>query len=148
MADRRATSNRRNAERSTGPRTREGKQRSAQNSFRHGFAARIHQSDGDEALRSMIDATRLAFPDGLHGEDLCHVWAEERLRLDAILHQRSLHIEYLDYLVNSPAGTGCSEGGARTTQPGESIGQILREIQRLERYDLRSRSRIRQKLQE
>lgn len=47
-SDRHSKSNRRNAMRSTGPRTREGRENSARNATRHGVLARVVVTDPDE----------------------------------------------------------------------------------------------------
>jgi hypothetical protein len=50
LTPRRIEANRRNARRSTGPRTAEGKARAARNAFKHGFFARLERwSAGDQA---------------------------------------------------------------------------------------------------
>ena len=64
-SERQIAANRRNAQKSTGPRSVEGKKRASRNAYRHGFAAGVHESHLEsvaieaQASSIAIAATRL-----------------------------------------------------------------------------------------
>ncbi len=88
---RKAASNRRNALRSTGPKTKGGKDRSSLNAIRHGLSARPL---ADEATQDRIANLAKLFALGLEDDKATSAFAEEAAEAQVILervrHLRSL----------------------------------------------------------
>lgn len=87
LTEKQLEANRRNAQRSTGPRTPEGKARSSRNNFRHGLTGQIILMPDDE--REAHDAYCQELIDSLHPEtpierDLARSIAEDSWRLTRI----------------------------------------------------------------
>ncbi len=92
----RAEINRQNAQRSTGPKTEDGKRRSSRNAFKHGLTAKFtlpsneRQRDFQEFLDAYLDRFRPA--DAVEAE-LVHTIAVSRWRLRRIANLESNFIE-------------------------------------------------------
>jgi hypothetical protein len=126
-----AEANRRNAARSTGPRTAEGKSRSAQNARRHGFASALivdaMASKKTERLARAIAGTN---PDP-HRLYYARVIAEMQFTLALIAEAKIALIKLTNYRL--PA-TRCN--------PEQRISAVvlkcLERLRRLERYEQRA----------
>jgi hypothetical protein len=86
MTESQLTARRENAQRSTGPRTQEGRKRSSLNAFRHGLTGQtiVHTTPEDEeAFKKHCDGIREALvPEGALEIDLAQAIAEGRWRLN------------------------------------------------------------------
>jgi hypothetical protein len=96
--------NRLNAQRSTGPRTPDGKAAIRQNAFRHGFCSRIRLLQYEEHDKVEFQPLHTAFieenqPVGINEEVLVYQMAEHFLfqrRASALLTQGIINIDYAD----------------------------------------------------
>jgi hypothetical protein len=126
--------NRRNAALSTGPRTAQGKSRSAQNSLRHGFASPLNGA----ALRSKVGerlALAIAGPDpDPHRLYQARIIAAAQTRLALIADARIGLLKRMDF--GMPA-THC--GFEQRTSA--IVLNCLRELRRLDRYERQTFSR-------
>jgi hypothetical protein len=85
MTESQLTARRENAQRSTGPRTQEGRKRSSLNAFRHGLTGQIivHTPEDQEAFNKHCDGIREALdPVGALELELAQAIAEGRWRLN------------------------------------------------------------------
>jgi len=117
--------NRRNATRSTGPVTEQGKARASRNARRHGLSVPVYRTSavaiGEFALQLVGDsASRTEF-------DLARAAAEAQLRLVRIRREKHLLLEVLMSGVSSPDMEG---------------------IRRLDRYERRAKLRRKRALRE
>ena len=123
------TANRRNAARSTGPRSTAGKRRSSRNALRHGLAASAFP---DSLAEKDIDALALALAGELASE--AGILARARLAAAAELEVRrvrSVRARLLQALLTA------EEGGVEA----ERLAKGLAQAARLDRYQRRAMSR-------
>ena len=112
--------NRRNASRSTGPVTAQGKARASRNALRHGLSVPVY-SAAAVAADSGEFALQLVGDTGARTEiDLARAAAEAQLELGRIRHEKQLLMEVLMSGVSSPDMQG---------------------IRRLDHYERRAKSR-------
>ena len=132
-----AEANRRNAARSTGPRSAQGKSSSAQNARRHGFAGgnAIAQSMESEKIERLACAIAGTDQDP-HRLYYARVIAETQLRLALIAKAKIKLIVLVMYRL--PA--------MRTLEPRLCLAVLksLERLRRLERYERRAFSRCSQ----
>jgi hypothetical protein len=129
-----AEANRRNAARSTGPRTAEGKLRSAQNGRRHGFASAVivdaMASKKTEQLARAIAGTN-ADPHRLY---YARVIAEMQFTLALIAEAKIALIILTNY--------GLLAANCKPEQRNSAVVlKCLQRLRRLERYEQRAFSR-------
>ena len=119
--------NRRNASRSTGPITAQGKARASRNALRHGLSVPIYRPSavaadiGEFALQLVGDAASQT------EIDLARAAAEAQLELGRIRREKQLLLEVLMSGVSSPE---------------------MQAIRRLDRYERRAKSRRKRALSE
>jgi len=130
MTPARAEANRRNARRSTGPRTREGMARVARNALRHGLAVPVAAlPEYDDALKQLTTL--------IVGEDADAARLEAARRVaEATVDLRRIHTAKLALMESLAAHEEGAEIEA-ATQPAELIAQLMR----LDRYERRALSR-------
>jgi hypothetical protein len=134
----RAEANRRNAARSTGPRTAKGRSRSAQNARRHGFASAVVDgtklSDGAERLARAIagiDPT----PQRLY---YARIIAETRFTLARISVAKISLLKFaMAYKVKSAEINLAPEQRCAV-----AVVKSLEQLRRLERYERRASARF------
>ena len=128
--------NRRNAQRSTGPRTALGKLRVRRNALRHGLAAVVV---GDLGVATEVDRVAAAICGGLHADGLereqAVIVAEAQILLKRIRRARTQIMDQM--LAAAAADAKGSAGIAAITQRETCLEQLLR----LERYERRALAR-------
>ena len=89
-SDRKIEANRRNAAKSTGPKSNEGKEKSRRNGWKHGMAAVVIVPEEEAgALEAAVDGwSRQLGPDGLVEESLVHQMAAADVRMRRCAGQR------------------------------------------------------------
>jgi hypothetical protein len=131
--------NRRNARRSSGPRTAAGKQTVSRNALRHGLSALPHRTP---EIAAELD--RLA--NIVAGEDADPAQREQALIIAeselSLLRVRAVRTNILEQM----RATAAEEGGSRGDQanavlPGVIGGAYLDQLRRLERYERRAFSK-------
>jgi hypothetical protein len=131
---RKSKSNRRNARRSTGPRTSEGKRAASRNALRHGLAVPgVHQSDKVKELAEAI-AGGDASPSL---KQLAQVAAEATLDLRRV---NDVYVSQVNIASNAMQDGLASTSDARA---GEKIADLANELLKLDRYQRRANSRQR-----
>ena len=130
-------SNRRNAQRSTGPRTALAKARVRRNALRHGFAAVVVDDIATSTEVGRI-AAALCDPQALPlDRERALIVAEAQVTLKRI---RRARVEIMEQI--SPAPTKQSdEPGTVPSPQTESSQRCLDELLRIERYERRALSR-------
>jgi hypothetical protein len=118
--------NRRNAAKSTGPRTPAGKIRARANALKHGLAAK---SVRDESKRQQIDALTRVFA-GQTGSIAARAIAEAQVELQCVERYRA------DLLSKIPP---LDDPGAN--QEGEEITNVVLRLEKLLRYERRATSK-------
>jgi hypothetical protein len=128
--------NRRNAQRSTGPRTALGKARVRRNALQHGLAAVVV---GDLGVATEVDRVAAAICGGPHADCLererALIVAEAQILLKRIRRERTQIMDQM--LAAAAAAAKGSAGIAAITQREACLGQLLR----LERYERRALAR-------
>jgi hypothetical protein len=137
---RKIAANRKNARRSTGPRTRRGKLRVRGNAFRHGLATTV---SSDPALTDEIE--RLA--KGLAGETrsatrraTAHAAAEAEIELRRVRRHRAMMLRteiVMEKLETAKAGGNVHDPAIKS----QAMVRVFDRLQRLERYIRRATSR-------
>jgi len=126
--------NRRNARRSTGPRSRDGKARASRNARRHGLAA-FAAWTGPLApdLERLTDAIAGPTPDPCRGH-FANIAAEAEFELRRV---RAARLSLIAPLVDDVVKT--QDRNADADRPAPSA--ILKSLARLDRYERRATSR-------
>jgi hypothetical protein len=128
VSDRRRLANRRNAQRSTGPKTTKGKQTSRNNALRHGLARRVAS---DPAFSERLEELTVMLAEGSNDawrRELARDIAECILEIDRI---RAVRFQILFSLGEFES--------ADFHKHEESVGQL----QKIDRYEQRVRARHR-----
>lgn len=123
-SDRKISTNRANAKKSTGPRTKVGRQTSARNAFRHGLAVAVStqscfSKDIEVLARSLVGK-------GKPVTDFARAIAETEIDLRRIRKMRALH---LAPIIGSPDA------------PLAAYARLTQDFRTLERYERRANSR-------
>jgi hypothetical protein len=143
-SERQLRANRRNAQRSTGPKSRAGKARASQNAYRHGLGAGV-MPDPDwikeiEALaKKIVDSTRGQI-------ELGQARSVARAQLE-VLRIRSMSMAVVTQILNhsgeTPAPNRKPFAGPPddTDRTSETIGRALTSLKVFDRYETRAASR-------
>jgi len=121
--ERKNSANRRNAKRSTGPKSREGKRRASGNALRHGLAAMMHGSVHTEQVRTL--ALKVCDESDSFRFEQALIWAEAEVTLQRV---RTVRVAMLNEHIGN-AGAGLRRAVSRAV--------------RLERYERRAIARRR-----
>jgi hypothetical protein len=137
-SDRQIAANRRNAQKSTGPKSQSGKQRSSKNAYRHGLAVPI-SNVGSEA--QLNDLSRQLAEDASNSEILARAEraAGAQLDLARVRKARAAMIEraeLLDFSMSLPRGN--EEEERRLVN---AVGSVLSELTKIYRYENRAAAR-------
>ena len=138
LSQRKLSANRRNAQRSTGPRTVKGKARSKRNSWQHGLSvnlASISPMDSEIEQLAIAIAGRNPDPLRLHFAVIAAESEMDLLRVRAVRK----------FLINSETlGDRIASG---SEQAAKAYGEALPDLLRLDRYERRAVSRRNRALQ-
>lgn len=130
VSQRKMSANRRNAQRSTGPRTTEGKGQSKRNSWRHGFSIRLHLDVSPEIQRlASAIAAKDPDPARLHFATIAAEAEVELLRVRAV--RRSL-------IMSKATGDFSALDSEQAVQ---ALAAVLPDLYQLDRYERRAFSR-------
>jgi hypothetical protein len=134
-SDRKREANRRNAARSTGPRSAAGRARSSRNAMRHGLLANFSQGDAPCAKTENLAAL-------LAGEDaprdrlaLARLAAEAQM---TILRARAARVRILEDALaacSSPGPEGAACGCALPPMTGAAYLRVLPQLIKFSRYE-------------
>jgi hypothetical protein len=165
-SERQIAANRRNAQKSTGPRSTAGKRRASRNAYRHGFAAAVEE-DGSESLAIEVLAAAIAAtgPAWAAGDPviLAHARAAARAEraLTAIRARKAMILRGLMTASDRPPGSpvdgrlipGYGEAGPELSRPCAMPSQPasvpkphtdtlpeLTTLLKLDRYEKRARA--------
>lgn len=133
-SERASRANRRNAQASTGPRTPAGKTRSGQNARKHGLSAVDPNPDAEMEIERLAELIA-----GGHGRDAAvresaRAVAEAQFQLQRVLACRTA-------LLRSGPLAPEREADGDECSPAEMPGELLLQLERLERYERRALSR-------
>lgn len=138
----RALANRRNAVRSTGPKTAAGKARSSKNAIKHGLAMANASSDSESRGRVAQLANEIAGPNPSPGRTLCAqriAAATIDLEYIRVAQRQTVEQNSLNLL----------DGGARPSQPAQEQHRqpnidlvLLARLSKIERYAQRATARL------
>jgi len=135
MSERKLEANRRNAARSTGPRSAAGRARSSRNAMRHGLAA---NPSTDDALSANAERLAALFAGEGAGRDrlaLARLAAEAQL---TILRARAARIRLLEEALaacSSPEREGAACGCALSPTTAPAYLRVLPELIKFSRYE-------------
>ena len=145
----RQSANRRNARRSTGPRTPGGKARSAQNALQHGLARPVDPTT-EPLFRPLVQALAGPDPDlavvrsaetvALAEMDLRRILARETALLSVAERGPPTHASRSAGEVPGPV---LEAGAVPSGADGHRVASTLEGLLRLARYERRARSRLR-----
>jgi len=136
VSDKQLAANRRNAKRSTGPKTPAGKSTASRNALRHGFST-PSTLNGPLPLRYETLATALAAGRAPRA-DMARLAAELRLNLNQIENSRLFQLRAA--MVAMDTSFPCP--GIENLE-GQALLALAGEMAKLERYARRLRSRLR-----
>jgi hypothetical protein len=160
---RQIAANRKNARKSTGPRTRAGKQRACRNAYRHGLSIQTDDGESCDAVESLVQRMALGSTD----QDLLHwaaVAARAHLELARIRHvkwdivgrmaqfgalepaalfrARAAEMRYLKSLLNKPMRKlkpiAPLPIPSEAEREAEAVQRLLPELRKLNRYEARA----------
>jgi len=140
-SERKIAANQRNARRSSGPRTVQGKLRVSHNALRHGLASVTTRA---QVIAGELDRLTTA----ITGENADAAQREQALIIAeselALLRVRAVRTNILEQMLRTAADEGGARGGqANAVAPSGVIGgtAYLDQLRRLERYERRAFSR-------
>ena len=138
--DAKARANRRNALRSTGPRTAEGKARSRRNAYKHGLSIPLDAADPE--VEELVEV--IAKLEGMFGEarDMIRSAAREQCQLARVQQTRVKLIN--DQIEKTRDDKDqCVTADERIAR---AVVETVPDLEALERYERRALSRLRKKL--
>ncbi len=138
MSERQRVANQRNATHSTGPRTEAGKRASSRNALRHGLG---RDPLADVVLAQEVEklARRLCAETSGRGLEQARVLAATIIQTQRVEAAKLLLFSRLERAGEDDAGAS----GMSTEDDADSINEICRELDRLDRYAQRAASRQR-----
>jgi len=135
-----AASNKRNAQKSTGPKTAAGKEASKQNSLKHGLASAIIQgSTEDIEINILARAIVGENPTSLETLIYAREAAEAQFIIERAKSTRASFLKSYDIKWDSVVQTQDPPSGSMYWP--KSIDEVIKDIVVLDRYERRARSR-------
>ncbi|MGE7415075.1 hypothetical protein [Methylobacterium tarhaniae] len=133
-SDRAVEANRRNAKASTGPRTAAGKEQSRQNARKHGLSASGADLEADGEIGRLTELIAGDLPTGPGVREAAHAVAVAQHHLRRVLAVKTALMR---------ADLAAQQAGAEAASPHVPIpsSDLLRDLERLERYERRASSR-------
>ena len=132
--DRKREANRRNAQRSTGPRTAAGKARAKQNAWRHGLSVPASLEPYDGVIRDLET--------DLRAESVGAPLSDEDARALATAEVEVLRARAFRRLMMDELSDRCSgQSGSGTRSSSEDVLKLLQIMIRADRYERRALSR-------
>jgi hypothetical protein len=125
---RKQEANRRNAQKSTGPRSPTGRARASRNALKHGLAAASRDPDHPSMVGELVQELRDEF--GLNQEIVPDLFPIVEAEID-LLRARFIRACLLQDLVNQMKGDA----------PDERVATLLDQLSRADRYERRALSR-------
>jgi hypothetical protein len=133
--ERKRRANRRNAQRSTGPKTSAGKARSKQNALKHGLAVPVSvQPHFADLIHDLETGLKQDLAPEHPGEDEVRAAAVAMLE---VLRARSVQGLLIDELTQHCSGRSAADSGFSKT----SLADLMRHLVRVDRYERRALSR-------
>jgi hypothetical protein len=147
ISDRKHASNRRNARRSTGPRSAAAKARTARNAFRHGLAIPLTRDPAASAETQRLAAALVGLSSSSYRLEQARVAAEAELELRRVRAHRKALLDRKAAELATQRPVRADELSAPAELGGEpeatAIAAALPDLATLERYERRARSRLR-----
>ena len=144
-SDRQIAANRRNARKSTGPKSRAGKQRAARNSWRHGLAAKIAASVEQGVLIDKLASEIVGKMDHIAIRECASLIAATEIELDRIRRIRVGLIEGARVMnldqEDSVGEKSFSKGAGSVSEideTAEAVCRALPHLTRIMRYERRA----------
>jgi hypothetical protein len=141
ISARKAESNRRNALRSTGPRSAAGKASSSRNALKHGLSARGLPVEDENAVNALAAALLAEYPHA----DRSSVLEVARLEID-LLRARKLRSTLVAASAAVAASPQQSAPNRQDNEPVPSLEKLLAALIALDRYERHALSRRRRAL--
>ena len=123
--------NRRNAKRSTGPRTAAGKARVRCNALRHGLAASVVGHHSDETKAALIASAIYGSETDRSRHERASIVVEAHIRLRRVRDARTQLMERMTEASGTEWADANSPGDAAAAKPDKLLDQLLR----LDRYE-------------
>jgi hypothetical protein len=133
VSPRKREANRKNAQRSTGPKTPEGKAKSAQNAVTHGVFAKQYLSGGTRETVDEIKKLAAGFWDHYRPVGMLEEMLVEKLCIETVRYSRVLRLE-IDELARKHAffGPGVDRVGHYGTNVNRALYRVMEELEHLQ----------------
>jgi hypothetical protein len=133
VSPRKREANRKNAQRSTGPKTPEGKAKSAQNAVTHGIFVRQYLSGGTRETVDEIKKLAAGFWEHYQPVGMIEEMLVEKLCIETVRYSRVLRLE-IDELARKLAffGPGVDRVGRYGTNVNRALYRVMEELERLQ----------------
>jgi hypothetical protein len=133
VSSRKRAANRKNAQRSTGPKTPEGKAKSAQNAVTHGIFVRQYLSGSTRETAEEIKKLAAGFWEHYRPVGLIEEMLVEKLCIETVRYSRVLRLE-IDELARKHAffGPGVDRVGRYGTNVNRALYRVMEELERIQ----------------
>jgi len=130
---RKIAANRRNAQRSTGPKTPEGKAKSSRNAIKHGiFVKRFLSGATPEAIEE-IELLAASLWEHYEPDDIVEEILVQKIIVETVRYGRSLAFEEPEPFSSRPDLLHCLDSiGRYTTSTSRALFQAIKELERLQ----------------
>jgi hypothetical protein len=133
VSPRKLEANRKNAQRSTGPKTPEGKTKSAQNAVTHGIFVKQYLSGGPRETVDDIKTLAAGFWEHYQPVGMIEEMLVEKLCIETVRYSRVLRLE-IDELARKHAffGPGVDRVGRYGANVNRALYRVMEELERLQ----------------